>query len=210
MAQVVFFHDFTALPLELRQAIWDLAVLEEARSHCIPIFSGHGYPGIHIIPGKEMVSVLLQTNFESRARAKVLYDIRLDVWERRLKYDAVQPNFWLQLALPYYNILTAEYVQGARRRTVGLGTVPRLDQVPLWTDFRFRGCVYLSSRYSQYRKSSPYTEFPKWQPEMPIALPAVACFCLSVALPQELVAETRRQCCNIVWPGSYMYSEGNA
>lgn len=77
------FINFPLLPKELRDQIWQEALLKpEKRTRVVVLyvgFSGHG-KGKHVMPCKHLISPLLVVNNESRKHALKFYHVKLPVY----------------------------------------------------------------------------------------------------------------------------------
>ncbi|KAI0426514.1 hypothetical protein F5Y09DRAFT_318665 [Xylaria sp. FL1042] len=99
---------FNKLPPELRQDIWDRALLAESKNRIVLV----DVPGRTIYPTKLLISLFLEVNCESRERAKRFYSYRLKVSE-------IHPKNWCRPGIVKPSIRSAFKVKACSFCPVG-------------------------------------------------------------------------------------------
>jgi hypothetical protein len=74
---------FAKLPPEIRQQVWDAALIRESSTRLVLVWK----KDFSIHPTRHLVSPFLSVNCESRARALDFYDVQLTIWKRRSPID---------------------------------------------------------------------------------------------------------------------------
>lgn len=147
--------DFSELPPELRLAIWEHALQDEASSRLVLLHeTSH-----RVLPFRYLASPLLSVNMEARRVALKFYDIKLPVWpalpansvvvrSMRVLYLNHWRNhpvpesmeYWVDFGMEVEEVIDKSFKEGASNR----GESSRS---------RNGGTVYLSSRHDRFVKS---------------------------------------------------------
>ncbi|KAK7757457.1 hypothetical protein SLS62_000472 [Diatrype stigma] len=135
------FPSFTLLPPELRQMIWDEALRKEASDRFVVITRAqvHG-SAVAVAPVKHLISPFLSATRESRARAQVFYDVKVEMQA----FETDEPVAFSELTWTLEN----EIGQFPPQREVQL-TKEALRREP-----RSKGAIYISPKHDKFVAAS--------------------------------------------------------